>query len=72
MVREMGSVGIIDIATALGLDKGNVYRICAEMCARGALVKSGNGRGKVRYSLEGEEAGSEEIVTPEDTCGTLW
>ncbi len=61
VIREMGSAGIIEIAAAVDLDKGNVYKICAEMCAGGVLVKSGYGRGKVRYTLLDDEEDMEDI-----------
>jgi hypothetical protein len=61
VIREMGSAGIVEIAAAVDLDKGNVYKMCAEMCAQGVLVKAGNGRGKVRYTVLDDEDDVEDI-----------
>lgn len=61
VIREMGSAGIVEISNATEMDKGNVYRVCAELCGRGQLKKKGHGKGNVRYSLIEEEAGEEDV-----------
>jgi DNA-binding IclR family transcriptional regulator len=62
VIREMGSAGIVEIANATEMDKGNVYRICSELCGRGQLKKKGYGKGNVRYSLIENETGEEDVV----------
>ncbi len=51
VIREMGNVGIMEISAAVGLNRGVVYRTCAELCETGVLVKGGTRSSGVRYTL---------------------
>lgn len=55
VVKEMGSIGIIEIANAIDWNPGNTFRACAELCERGVIQKVGRGKGNVRYIIPIEE-----------------
>ncbi len=55
VIREMGSAGIMDIAKAVGLNKGYAYRLCAELYEVGKITKTRDAHGQVRYYIPDEE-----------------
>jgi len=55
VIREMGSAGIVEIASAIEWDVGNTYRACAELCGKGVILKNGRGKGRVRYTVPEED-----------------
>jgi predicted transcriptional regulator len=68
MIRQMGTARIMEISTAVGLNRGVVYRACAELCETGVLVKGGTRSSGVRYTLSDDPR--EEIEDDIDTgCG---
>jgi hypothetical protein len=59
VVREMGSVGVTEIAEAIGQNKGYVHRLCSQLCGNGVIEKTGRGRSETKYSII-DDAGQED------------
>jgi predicted transcriptional regulator len=60
VIREMGSAGIVEIAEAVGINKGTAYRLCAELYEVGKIVRTGTAQGEVRYALYEEEVDTQD------------
>ncbi|MBN1574736.1 MAG: AAA family ATPase [Deltaproteobacteria bacterium] len=50
-LQDAGACGITDIGDALGINKGSAYKILSDLVNRGTILKSGKGRGGVKYSI---------------------
>jgi hypothetical protein len=50
-LEDLGKVGVLDIADAVGRGKGAVCKDLADLVNGGLVVKTGKGRNKVKYSL---------------------
>jgi predicted transcriptional regulator len=55
MLAELGPAGVLDIAKAIGQDKGNVHKRLQDLVNAGLVNKSGKGKGSVVYELVTKE-----------------
>ena len=54
-LEDAGPSGIMDIAAALGMEKGNAYAVASNAVNKGRVVKMGKGRGNVKYTIPGDK-----------------
>ena len=50
-LQAIGPAGVVEIAAALDKDKGNIYHALSDMANLGVIIKTGSGRGKVKYDV---------------------
>jgi hypothetical protein len=50
------------VPSAIGWDRGDTYRACAELSGQGTIIKAGVGWGRVKYTVPGQEGSEDDDV----------
>lgn len=65
-LNEVGEAGVMEIAAAMHLNKGNVFKCLAELVDAGIVKKTGCYKGEIKYTLScatGEKTENVSVTT---------